>query len=255
MRNKEDFDTYYRNIWLDRWDALKNAFAGEPDYCTLEEGLLKPYFLDKASTYPAQALDVQHGDSVLDLCAAPGGKTLILALAKGEAGTLVANDKSADRRMRLKTVVNEHLPASIASTVHITGYDAATWGLYQKDMYDRVLLDAPCSSERHVLSSPYYLAQWTPARTKQLAIRQFAMLAAALDAAKAGGRIVYSTCSISPLENDGVVEKLFKKRKDMFNIIELEPEIGEKTKYGIQILPDTTGAGPIYYCCLEKCHG
>ncbi|MBR5927061.1 MAG: RsmB/NOP family class I SAM-dependent RNA methyltransferase, partial [Spirochaetia bacterium] len=130
-----------------------------------------------------------------------------------------------------------------------------TWGLYQKDMYDRVLLDAPCSSERHVLSSPYYLAQWTPARTKQLAIRQFAMLAAALDAAKAGGRIVYSTCSISPLENDGVVEKLFKKRKGLFDIVELEPEIGEKTKYGIQILPDTAGAGPIYYCCLEKRHG
>ena len=255
MRHTEDFDTYYRNIWLDRWDALKSAFSGEPDYCTLEEGLLKPYFLDKASTYPAKALDVQSGDSVLDLCAAPGGKTLILALAKGEAGTLVANDKSADRRMRLKAVVNEHLPASIAETVHITGFDAATWGLYQKDMYDRVLLDAPCSSERHVLSSSHYLAQWTPARTKQLAIRQFAMLAAALDTAKAGGRIVYSTCSISPLENDGVVEKLFKKRKDMFDIIELEPEIGEKTKYGIQILPDTTCAGPIYYCCLEKRHG
>ena len=255
MKHKEDFDTYYRAIWQERWENLKKSFEGESCYCTLEAGLLKPYFLDKASTYPAQALNVQPGDTVLDLCAAPGGKTLILALAKGEAGTLVANDKSADRRLRLKTVVNEHLPASIAETVHITGYDAATWGLYQKNMYDRVLLDAPCSSERHVLSSPYYLAQWTPARTKQLAIRQFAMLAAALDAAKPGGRIVYSTCSISPLENDGVVEKLFKKRKDMFDIIGLEPEIGEKTKYGIQILPDTTGAGPIYYCCLEKCHG
>ena len=255
MKHTEDLDTHYHNIWLDRWDAIKSAFGGEPGYCTLEAGLIKPYFLDKASTYPAQALDVQPGDTVLDMCAAPGGKTLILALAKGEAGTLVANDKSADRRMRLKAVIKEHLPAAIASTVRITGYDAATWGLYQQAVYDRVLLDAPCSSERHVLSSPYYLAQWTPARTKQLAIRQFAMLAAALDAAKAGGRVVYSTCSISPLENDGVIEKLFKKRKDMFDIIETAPGIGEKTKYGIQILPDTTGAGPIYYCCLEKRHG
>ena len=255
MKHTEDFDTYYRSIWLERWDSLKAAFAGESDYCTLSEGLLKPYFLDRASMYPAQALDVQPGDCVLDLCAAPGGKTLILALAKGEAGTLVANDKSADRRARLKAVVTEHLPAAIANTVRITGFDAATWGLYQQAMYDRVLLDAPCSSERHVLSSPYYLAQWTPARTKQLAIRQFAMLAAALDAAKAGGRVVYSTCSISPLENDGVIEKLFKKRKDLFDIIEAAPGIGEKTKYGIQILPDTTGAGPIYYCCLEKRHG
>ena len=255
MRHCETFDTYYQNIWQDRWDSLKSAFAEESDYCTLQDGLLKPYFLDRASIYPAKALSVQSGDAVLDLCAAPGGKTLILALAKGEAGTLVANDKSSERRIRLKTVIKEHLPAPIAETVHITGFDAATWGLYQKDMYDRVLLDAPCSSERHVLSSPHYLAQWTPARTRQLAIRQFAMLAAALDAAKPGGRIVYSTCSISPLENDGVVEKLFKKRKEMFDIIDTTPEIGEKTKFGIQILPDTTGAGPIYYCCLEKRHG
>ncbi len=255
MKHTADFDTYYRNIWLHRWEKLKESFAGETSYCTLEKGLLKPYFLDRASIYPAQALDVQRGDSVLDLCAAPGGKTLILALAKGEAGTLVANDKSADRRARLKAVIQEHLPESIACTVQITGHDAATWGLYQKDAYDRVLLDAPCSSERHVLSSPHYLAQWTPARTRQLAIRQFAMLAAALDAAKPGGRIVYSTCSISPLENDGIIDKLFKKRKDMFDIIQKEPEIGEKTRYGIQILPDTTGSGPIYYCCIEKRHG
>lgn len=255
MKHTEDFDTYYQNIWQDRWDSLKSAFAEEPGYCTLQDGLLKPYFLDRASTYPAKALSVQSGDAVLDLCAAPGGKTLILALAKGKTGTLVANDKSSERRIRLKTVIKEHLPAPIAETVHITGFDAATWGLYQKDMYDKVLLDAPCSSERHVLSSPHYLAQWTPARTRQLAIRQFAMLAAALDAAKPGGRIVYSTCSISPLENDGVVEKLFKKRKEMFDIVDTTPEIGEKTKFGIQILPDTTGAGPIYYCCLEKRHG
>ena len=80
-------------------------------------------------------------------------------------------------------------------------------------------------------------------------------LAAALDAVKPGGRIVYSTCSISPLENDGVVEKLFKKRKDMFDIINFKPETGEKTRYGIHILPDTTGAGPIYYCGIEKRNG
>jgi len=255
VKHKEDFDTYYKGIWGERWDALKGAFGGEIDYCTLSEGLLKPYYLDRASLYPAKALDVQKGDCVLDMYAAPGGKTLVLALAKGKDGTLVANDKSADRRMRLKSVITEHLPSGIAETVHITSFDAATWGLYQQDMYDRILLDAPCSSERHVLSSPHYLSQWTPARTKQLAIRQFAMLAAALDAVKPGGRIVYSTCSISPLENDGIVEKLFKKRKNLFQIIDFEPEIGEKTKYGIHILPDTTGAGPIYYCGIEKRNG
>ena len=255
MKQKEDFDSYYKNIWGERWTALKEAFGGESDYCTLSEGLLKPYYLDRASLYPAKALDVQSGDSVLDMCAAPGGKTLVLALAKGKEGHLVANDKSADRRMRLKNVITEHLPPEIAETVDITGFDATTWGLYQQNMYDRILLDAPCSSERHVLSSPHYLSQWTPARTKQLAIRQFAMLAAALDAVKPGGRIVYSTCSISPLENDGVVEKLFKKRKDMFDIINFKPETGEKTRYGIHILPDTTGAGPIYYCGIEKRNG
>lgn len=252
MKQKESFDTYYGKIWGDRWEELKKAFAEEPGYHTLQEGLLKPYYLDKASVFPARALEVRPGDTVLDMCAAPGGKTLQLALAKGPAGLLVANDKSADRRFRLKTVLEEHLPPEIAASVKITGYDAATWALYEKECYDRILLDAPCSSERHVFSSPHYLTQWTPAKTRQLAIRQFAMLAAALDALKPGGRLVYSTCSVSPMENDNIIEKLHKKRKGLFEVAETEPETGEKTEYGIHILPDRTGWGPIYYSVIQK---
>lgn len=252
MKQKEDFDSYYSKIWGERWETLKAAFAQEPGYHTLDKGLLKPYFLDRASIYPALALDVQPGDNVLDMCAAPGGKTLVLALAKGSAGTLTANDRSPDRRFRLKSVITEHLPEEIARTVRITGYDSTTWGMFEQNVYDRILLDAPCSSERHVFNSPHYLEQWTCSKTKQLAIRQFAMLAAAFDAVKPGGRIVYSTCSISPMENDQIIEKLHKKRKGLFTVIQTQPEIGEKTQYGVHILPDTTGFGPIYYAVIEK---
>lgn len=252
MGHKEDFDTYYQKIWGERWEPLKKAFLKEPEYCALSEGLLKPYFMDRASQFPAKALDAKPGDNILDMCAAPGGKTLLLASAKGESGLIIANDKSLYRRNRLRSVINEHLPEKIRKSVKITGYDASSWGLFEKELYDKILLDAPCSSERHLLASPKYLAQWTPARTKQLAVRQFAMLAAALDAVKSGGKIVYCTCSVSPLENDGIIEKLYKKRKGLFEIERDAEYGGEESRYGIQFLPDRSGAGPIFYAIIIK---
>jgi 16S rRNA C967 or C1407 C5-methylase (RsmB/RsmF family) len=125
-------------------------------------------------------------------------------------------------------------------------------------MYDRILLDAPCSSERHVYLSEPHLKLWSPSRVKQLASRQFAMLAAAFDAVKPLGKIVYSTCSISREENDGVIEKLFKKRKGLFeiedrdDIFDAETE-AEKSDFGYYIMPDkNNGAGPIFFSVVVK---
>ena len=91
------------------------------------------------------------GDRVLDMCAAPGGKSLLLAEAMGDAGRLVANELSPTRRAKLKTILEDCLPGEQRKHIQVTGHDATRWGLHEPDHYDRVLLDAPCSSERHVL--------------------------------------------------------------------------------------------------------
>lgn len=250
-REKIDFDRWYSDLYGGRWPALREALAEDPAYIELSKGLLNPYYLDRASYLTALSVGAKPGETILDMCAAPGGKTLVIALSLGGKGTLIANDRSAARRARLHRVLSEHLPEPSLTTVKVTGHDATRWGLYEQDTYDRILLDAPCSSERHVLGSAAHLARWSPSRSRRLAVQAYAMLAAAYTAVKKGGLIVYSTCALSPLENDGVIKKLRSKRGVSIEMDDSLP--GEKTEYGIQIAPDRDGGlGPMYIARLRK---
>lgn len=241
-RGASAFDRHFRGVYADRWDRLRTALEapGRPEAHL--EGLLKPYYLDGASVRAARALGVRPGDTVLDMCAAPGGKTLVLALALGGEGSLISNDRSNDRRGRLKRVVAEHLPPALAQAVTVTGYDATRWGLHEQGVYDRILLDAPCSSERHLVHSPTHLADWSPHRTKMLAQQGLALLCAALEALKPGGTLLYSTCSISPEENEGLLGRFATKRPGRFVVLEQN-----------LVLPDTSdGEGPLFWAKIQK---
>jgi len=241
-RGPAAFDRHFSSVYGDRWPGLREALAapGRPEAHL--DGLVKPYYLDGASVRAAQALGVQPGDEVLDMCAAPGGKTLVLALALAGTGRLVSNDRSSDRRGRLKRVIAEHLPEAWQANVTVTGFDATRWGLHEQNAYDRILLDAPCSSERHLVHSPAHLAEWSPNRTKTLAQQALAMLCGALEALKPGGRLLYSTCSISPEENEGLLERFAAKRPGQFTVLSQS-----------LVLPDQAdGEGPLFSALLEK---
>lgn len=237
-------------------------FAGSPAYL-LEgskrwepqpdsKGLYDAYVMDAASIFAAAALEPRAGDEVLDLCAAPGGKTLILAERLGPTGRLVSNEPSDRRRARLRAVIEDYLPPEARDHVRVTGFDGTKWCLHETETFDRILLDAPCSGERHLLGDSSEMKLWSPARSKNLSVRQYALLAGALAVVRPGGRIVYSTCSISPLENDQVIARLMKKREGEVRIVKSTFEIGEPTEHGWAILPDRTGFGPIYFSILEK---
>lgn len=219
-----------------------------------EFDLLDAYVMDPGSVFVARALDVQAGDRVLDMCAAPGGKTLVLIEGAGVDGEVIANDLSPERRERLKKVIQQYVPRDIRDHVWVHGKDAVQYGLREPESYDRILLDAPCSGERHVLENPKALADWGPRRTEHQATRQYSLLSAAFLAAKPGARIVYSTCSISPAENDEVVKKILKKKKGAIRLVEtaLPYEKAERTECGFIFLPDRCGFGPLYYAVLEK---
>ncbi|MBT3276274.1 MAG: RsmB/NOP family class I SAM-dependent RNA methyltransferase [Spirochaetales bacterium] len=250
-KTKPDFFEWYAELYKDRWTALRDALEKDPGHIALTHGLKKSYYLDEASVISARALAVSPGDHVLDMCAAPGGKTLVLATALEGSGVLIANDRSSTRRARLHRVLDEYLDDNLRPTVTVTGHDATRWGLYEQEVYDKILLDAPCSSERHVMNSPTHLTKWSPARTRHLAAQAYAMLAAAFLAVKIDGLILYSTCSLSPLENDGVVGRLLRKKSVS---VDLPPvDIGEKTDFGVQIFPDTSdGKGPMYICRIRR---
>ena len=224
------------------------------------------YVMDLASIAAPLPLSAHLADCkqprVLDLCAAPGGKSLVLAellwsSTPERSASLVVNERSRVRRARLINVIREYLPEPIRQKVQVTGHDATRWGLYESDAYDAVLLDAPCSSESHVLANSNALAQWSLKRVQRLAAQQYAMAVAALTALKPGGLLAYSTCSLAPPENDGVIERIIKKKSELATVVDvpwpsLDGVFAEKTRFGWHAVPDTTGYGPIYSAYLRK---
>lgn len=250
-----DFFEFYSDLFGARWPSLREALLGKNCPMEFRVGNSKPYFLDEASYFTANALDVRPGLNVLDMCAAPGGKTLVLARALSGAGKLQSNDRSRDRRERLRKVIAESLPENLSKIVSITGYPGENFGRFCPKTFDRILVDAPCSSERHVLNSPEHLSSWGVGRIKRLSTEQGALLASAVDALLPGGFLVYSTCALSPNENDCVVEKILKKRAGLLEVVPLEIlfEGSERTRYGLRMLPDKcAGRGPIYCAKLKK---
>lgn len=250
-----EFFDYFTNLFGERWPVLLESLKGEGRAVQLQFGEgLEPYYLDEASVFAARALGVCPGDSVLDMCAAPGGKTLVLASMLAGNGFLQSNDRSPDRRLRLSHVIENSLPADWRQIVTVSGYDGMKFGLHRKESFDKILLDAPCSSDRHVLNSPEHLKVWSVKRVKRLAVEQGGLLASAIDALKPGGTLVYGTCALSPMENDDVVKRILKKRPAMrVEPLENLPEGADRTECGVHILPDRcNGCGPIYCARLVK---
>jgi 16S rRNA (cytosine1407-C5)-methyltransferase len=173
----------------------------------------------------------------------------------GKAVELLSNELSAGRRRRLANVLDEHLDGETRRRVKVSGFDAAELGgrKTERGRFASILLDAPCSSERHVLRDEKALEAWTPARPRFLSRRQWSLLSAAFLLLKPGGSLVYATCALSNEENDAVVSRLFEKYGE--EVVRDEPEFteGEKTTYGRLILPDACqGMGPMYVAAVLK---
>ncbi|CBZ50097.1 gk24670, related [Neospora caninum Liverpool] len=195
----------------------------------------KVYYLDGASAFAACTLRVSPGDRILDLCAAPGGKSLVLASMlfsstssppvsgsvppsqkqkSRDAGLLVCNEASRPRMERLQKVLHTFLPPEIFNKrlVQVTCASGTKGGSYERFRpFDKILVDAPCSSDRHLLKQGRSaLASWASGVPKTHAERQLQLLKGALGLLRVGGVLLYSTCALSEVENEKVVEKLLK---------------------------------------------
>jgi 16S rRNA (cytosine1407-C5)-methyltransferase len=251
----QSFESYYQNIYGSRWPSLRESLLAPPASVAYGEGLIKPYVLDRASVLAALSLKLPESGIILDSCAAPGGKSLVIASRMGKGAELLSNELSSGRRRRLANVLDEHLDRETRSRVTVSGFDAAGLGRRRTEWgrFASILLDAPCSSERHVLRNEKALEAWTPARPRFLARRQWSLLSAAFLLLKPGGSLAYATCALSEEENDAVVSRLFSKYGE--EVVRDEPEFteGEKTKYGRLMLPDACrGMGPMYVAVFLK---
>lgn len=263
FRGASGFEKYYSEIYGERWQVLRTALLQNTNPISFDAGGKEKYFLDAASVVAASSLPLENAENILDMCAAPGGKTLVLASRMKSDAHLTSNDRAVPRVNRLTETCNSCLPEEARKRVAVTCSDAAKMCKKQSECYDAILLDAPCSSERHVLQDEKELAKWSPARIRQVTTLQWSLLSSAYRLLKNGGFILYSTCAINESENDKMIERLLSKfdrvqiRNDLAN--ECNSVLGNdfpkavSTKYGNIILPDVSGgAGPIYFSLVYK---
>jgi 16S rRNA (cytosine1407-C5)-methyltransferase len=250
-----EFDVYYQEIYGPRWEGLRTSLLKPASAVAYTEGLTAPYMLDRASVLAARTLRLPSKGIILDACAAPGGKSLVIVSAMASGVRLLSNELSNERRRRLAAVLDQHLDAERRSRVIVSGFNAAAQGKKRAEWgrFSGILLDVPCSSERHVIQNKKALEMWSPARPRFLAKRQWALLSASFLLLQRGCSLVYATCALSPEENDGVASRLLKKYRDEVFLDEVDFDEGEKTQFGRLLLPDTTGGmGPMYVARFEK---
>jgi len=148
------------------------------------------------------ALDPQPGESILDLAAAPGGKTALMAIGMRNTGQISAVEAVKPRYFRLKA----NLERLGVENTRCYLKDGAKVGRLVPARFDRVLLDAPCSSEaRFSRLDAASWQHWSRKKVREAARKQERLLESALAALKPGGRLVYCTCALSPEENEGVL--------------------------------------------------
>lgn len=178
-----------------------------------EAGLL--YIQSLSSMLAAHVLDPQPGEEILDLTAAPGSKTTQIACMMQNQGRIAAVEQSKPRFFKLK----ENLARQGVTCCDVYLKDGRTVWRHCPERFDRVLLDAPCSSEARINpNDPNSLRYWSVDKIKAMARKQRALLRSAWRALKPGGVLVYSTCTFSPEENELQIEKLLKTFGDAVQI-------------------------------------
>ena len=196
-------------------------------------------------------LDLAPGQRVLDACAAPGGKTALIAERQPDLSRLIAMDVDPQRLAR----VQENLSRGELQAEVVHG-DASNTEWWDGVPFDRILLDAPCSALGVIRRHPDIRLRKSPADIDKLPLVQARLLTAAWRMLGVGGRLVYATCTVTRSENRDVIAA-FLAGTPGASLIPAEswagwPGLGETDGYGRQILPGEAGADGFYYAALTK---
>ncbi len=187
-------------FYIDRDDvsnALGNTFLHQAWFFYIQE---------VAASLPATQIDPKPGALILDIAAAPGGKSSQLAyslLNLSKPGLVIANDVDATRVKTLAHNLNKWWCYNTA----ITNFNWFSFGKNLPNFFDHVLVDAPCSGEWTRYKSDDALRFWKREEVNKIAWTQFQLLVSAIKATKPGGTIIYSTCTLNPYENEHIIDK------------------------------------------------
>ena len=205
------------NLLLPAFTWMKEGYKlNDEQVITLRDSSLNNdgalYIQNAASWLPVLALNPQPGESVLDVCAAPGGKTSHIAAHSHNQAFITANDNSKARLHKLQANTARLGVENIEYSLH----DATRLSFKMPDMqFDKILLDAPCSGEGMMtLDNRKDFESWSVAHIKRLQQLQKKLIIQAWALLKPGGTLVYSTCTMAPEENEAVVDYLLRRNDD-----------------------------------------
>lgn len=217
----------------DAYYADKSVITGKHPYHIA--GLV--YFQEPSATAPVSALPINPGDIVLDLCAAPGGKSTQAARKLNGKGLLIANEIIPKRA----EILAENIERCGIKNAIVTNESPDRLAERFPEFFNKIIVDAPCSGEGMFRKEPQAIDEWSIAHTESCAVRQHNILDCAVRMLRPGGYLVYSTCTFAPVENEETVAYLLEKYPDLSLVpIELEglsDGITEQSKSNFDMTP------------------
>ena len=216
------------------------------------EYLLGYYYIQNvASMIPSLVLKVTSGDIVVDMCAAPGGKTIQLAQSMDNQGVILAIDLN---RQRMKSLRSNISRCGVSNTITIRMDAANLVDLHVKNI-SKILLDAPCSGSGLIPSDPTRKTSRSYEDIEFCSLIQMKLIKSAINCLEKGGELVYSTCSIEPEENEYIIEEVLKQFK--VELVDLDFNFGVPgliNIFGRNLTPDLKKARR-FYPYLHKTEG
>ncbi|MDI9541158.1 MAG: RsmB/NOP family class I SAM-dependent RNA methyltransferase [Bacillota bacterium] len=212
------------------------------------------YLQEPSAMLPAEVLEINNGDVVLDGCAAPGGKSTKLASKLNDTGIIIANDISASRCQGL--VKNIELAG--IKNCHVICEDLINIQDKLKNSFDKILIDAPCSGEGMFRKDSTLIKNWIDKGNEYYSKIQKEIIVAAIKMLKEGGQLVYSTCTFSPIENEDVISYALKKYPEL-KVLKPEVQyegfnegIDSNLKDCIRLYPFNIKGEGHFVCLLQK---
>jgi 16S rRNA (cytosine967-C5)-methyltransferase len=206
------------------------------------------YLQDEASQLVSHVLDAQPDERVLDMCAAPGSKTTHIAARTGDRALVVACDI---HEHRLRTVIEAGTRARLKSIRAVT-LDATSALPFAEESFDRVLVDAPCSGTGTLKRNPEIRWRLRASDIFELAAQQQRLLTQAAAMVRRGGRLVYSTCSVEPEENEAIVAKFLREQTSFVQIVATAPASLLAASGAARTWPHRDGADGFFVAAFER---
>ena len=234
-------------LYMDEAIHINNVGSIE-ELDSFQQGLFQVQ--DESSMMVARILDPQKGDAVIDVCAAPGGKTTHIAQLMEDTGYILARD-IYDHKLKL---INDNAGRLGIHIIHTQTYDAKELDKDSIEKFDKVLVDAPCTGLGIIRRKPELKYNKTPENLMEIAELQFEILSNSSKYVKKGGILLYSTCTITNEENHGVVERFLYHNKD-FEISDINAYLPKElnTKgIGLQLYPHLHKTDGFFISKLRK---